>query len=154
MIYTYICQALPSVVVHLTVRFSLTKENRAIWTKISTKTDKDGFSTAMFRLRSEKNSNYWMFSSLGLCFVFCCKIYIKKGELWSFQRRFPLVNALEFRCCKITPSANRKATFDGGIERICCIARHDDFSPRGPLAVLLEVAPFVRDCRSRGYRRC
>ena len=56
-----------------------TKENRVHQTKISTKTDKDGFSPAVFRSRLE---HYWMFSLfilLRLCFVFYGEIYVKNG---------------------------------------------------------------------------
>ena len=31
--------------------------------------------------------------------------------------------------------------------------RNDDFSPRSHRAVSLQVAPFLRDCKGRGYRR-
>ena len=49
-------------------------------TKISTKTDKDRFSPAVFRWRSEqKNTRNLMFSLLRLCFVFYDKIYVKSG---------------------------------------------------------------------------
>ena len=54
--YAYLQQALTRVVIHhtqevekkwkLRLRFSLTKENRVHQTKISTKTDKNGFSPA------------------------------------------------------------------------------------------------------------
>ena len=40
------------------------------------------------------------------------------------RRRFPLVSALEFRCCGEIPLVNQKLTFD---ELISCITRHDDF---------------------------
>ena len=50
--YTYLQQALPRVVA--TVRFSPMKENRVHQTRISTKTDKDGFSLAVFRSRLEQ----------------------------------------------------------------------------------------------------
>ena len=53
------------------------KGNRVHQTKILTKTDQDGFSSAAFRSRIEqkKNSRYWMFSLLRLCFVFSGEIY-------------------------------------------------------------------------------
>ena len=53
--------------------------------------------------------------------------------------------ALEFRCCRMIPTANHKLTFD---ERIGCITRHDDFVPRSHRAVSLQVAPFLKDCKS------
>ena len=66
------------------------------------------------------------------------------------RRRFPLENALEFRCYTVIPLANQKLNFD---DRISCFTRHDDFSPRSHRAVSLQVAPFLRDCKGRGYRR-
>ena len=64
--YTYLQQALPRVVIHLTkeakkkwklrARFSPTKENREHQTKISTKSDKSGFSSAVFRSRLEQQT--------------------------------------------------------------------------------------------------
>ena len=52
--------------------------------------------------------------------------------------------ALEFRCCRMIPTANHKLTFD---ERIGCITRHDDFVSRSHRAVSLQVAPFLKDCK-------
>ena len=62
--YTYLQQALPRIVTHRTqvveekwkfrVWFSPTKENRVHQTKISTNTDKDSFSPAVFRSRLEQ----------------------------------------------------------------------------------------------------
>ena len=66
------------------------------------------------------------------------------------RRRFPSVSALEFRCCKEIPTINQKLTFS---EIISYITRHDDFPPRSHRAVSVQVAPFLRDCKSRDYRR-
>ena len=66
------------------------------------------------------------------------------------RRKFPSVVALEFRCSREIPLVNQKLTFD---EKISCIMRHDDFSPRSQRAVSLQVAPFLRDCNGRGYLR-
>ncbi|RMX55939.1 hypothetical protein pdam_00015626 [Pocillopora damicornis] len=44
---------------------------------------------------------------------------------------------------------NRKLTFD---ERISCITRHRNFSPRRHPVVSLQVTSFLRDCKGRGYR--
>ena len=66
---TYLQQALPRAVIHriqvikkkwtLRLRFSPTKENRVYQTKISMKTDKDGFLPAVFKSRKEqKKSRY------------------------------------------------------------------------------------------------
>ena len=60
------------------------------------------------------------------------------------------VSALEFRCCREIPLVNQELTF---YERISCIRRHDGFSPRSYRAVSLQVAPFARDCKDRGYGR-
>ena len=53
----------------LRVRFSSTKENRVHQTKISTKTDKDGFSPAV--LRSRLNKIFPLLNFLFGAFVFC-----------------------------------------------------------------------------------
>ena len=65
------------------------------------------------------------------------------------RQRFPSVSALEFRWRREIPSVNQKLTFE---ERIGCITRHDDFSPRSHRTVSLQVVPFLRDCTCRGYR--
>ena len=57
---------------------------------------------------------------------------------------------LEFRCCRVILLANQKLTFD---ERISCITRHDNFSPRSHRSISLQVAPFLIDCLGRGDRR-
>ena len=57
--------------------------------------------------------------------------------------------SLLFRCCREIPSVNQKPTFD---KRISCITRPDDFSPRSHPSVSLQVAPFLKDCKGRGYR--
>ena len=57
--------------------------------------------------------------------------------------------SLLFRCCREIPSVNQKLTFD---KRISCITRPDDFSPRSHPNVSLQVAPFLKDCKGRGYR--
>ena len=38
-------------------------------------------------------------------------------------------------------------------ERISCITRHDNFSPRSHRSISLQVAPFLIDCQGRGDRR-
>ena len=63
---TYLQQALPRAVIHriqvikkkwtLRLRFSPTKENRVYQTKISMKTDKDGFLPAVFKSRKEQKN--------------------------------------------------------------------------------------------------
>ena len=62
---------------------------------------------------------------MGSCVRFCCHNIL-------FLRTFPLVSAL---------LANQKLIFD---ERISCITRHDDFSPRSDRTVSLQVGSFPR----------
>ena len=57
--------------------------------------------------------------------------------------------SLLFRCCREIPSVNQKLTFD---KRISCTTRPDDLSPRSHPNVSLQVAPFLKDCKGRGYR--
>ncbi|XP_068689962.1 uncharacterized protein [Montipora foliosa] len=64
-----------------------------------------------------------------------------------------LVGALEFRCCREVVNASAKMTFDGSIERIKCITRHDDYSALTNRTVLLQVAPLLKDKDGRSYRR-
>ena len=44
-------------------------------------------------------------------------------------------------------------TFDGSIEHVNCITKHDDFSAMTNRTVLLQVAPLLRDKNGKGYRR-
>ncbi len=64
-----------------------------------------------------------------------------------------LSDALEYRCCREIEQASQKLMFDGSIERISCITKHDDFSSMTNRSVLLQVAPLLRDRNGRGYRR-
>ena len=66
------------------------------------------------------------------------------------RRRFPSFIALEFPCSREVSLVNQKLTFD---ERISWITRHHNFSPRRHPVVSLQVAPFLRDCKGRGYSR-
>ena len=70
--------------------------------------------------------------------------------LWEANWRFPSFSALEFRCCREIPLVSQKLTF---YERISFITWHSYFSPRGHRAVSLQVVPFLRECKGRGYRR-
>ena len=56
------------------------------------------------------------------------------------RRRFPSFIALEFPCSREVSLVNQKLTFD-------------DFSPRRHPVVSLQVAPFLRDWKGRGYSR-
>ena len=89
---------------------------------------------------------FFLLASLGSCVRFFC---YNISFLRIMRQRFPSVSALEFRWRREIPSVNQKLTFD---ERIGCITRHDDFSPRSHRAVSLQVVPFLRDCTGRGYR--
>ena len=100
-------------------------------TKISTKTNKDGFSPAVFRSRLEQ------------------KIPLHFIPSHYVRRRFPSVIVLEFRSCREIPVLIKKLTFD---ERISCVTRYHKFSPRNHRVVSLQVAPFLRDSKGRGYR--
>ena len=167
---TYLQQALPRVVIHRTqvlkkkqmllLRFSPTKENR-VHQKISIKTDKDGFSPAIFKSRLNKKIS--LLNVQFFAFVF----YFLQRNLWKewlalfvpvvlnfissyeARRRFPLISAIEFRSRGVIPLANQKLPFD---ERISCIVKRDDFSPRSHRAVSQQVTPFVRHCKGRGDR--
>ena len=124
-------------------------------TKISTKTDKHGFSPAVSSSRLEQKTPvteylvscvcvlYSMVKyvlRMGSCVRFCCNnilfLLTKSGEgsAWSVLKSFVAVR-------RVIPLANRKLTFG---ERISCIKRDDDFSPRSHRAVSLKVGPFQR----------
>ena len=101
-----------------------------------------------------KNSRYKILSSMARmrgCILFCCpnKLFFRtrcgKGSPC-------MVSALGFRCCRVISLANQKLTFDCSIERIRWITC-DNFSPKSHRSVLLQVAPFLRHCKSGGYRR-
>jgi len=64
-----------------------------------------------------------------------------------------LVGALEFRCCKEVVDASGKMLFDGSIEHISCITEHEDYSAISNKAVLLQVAPLLRNKDGQSYRR-
>ena len=156
--YTYLLQALLRVVIHRTqvvkekwklrIRLTPTKEN-CVYPNEDFDEDWQGWflPCGVQGKIWTKNSRYWMFSSSCLCFVFYGEIYVKNGSCVRFcchnilfLRTFPLVSAL---------LANQKLIFD---ERISCITRHDDFSPRSDRTVSLQVAPFLGDCKGKGYR--
>ena len=170
--HTYLQQPLTRVVIHRTqvakkkwklrVRFSPTKEDRVHQTKISTKTGKGGFSPAVSRSRLQQKTSFTEYLVYCVCVLFSmAKSMLRMSSVFvSVAKTFPSfamgaakvpsVSGLEFRCCRVLPLTNQKRTFD---ERISCITRHDDFSPRSHLAVSLQVAPFRRECKGRGSRR-
>ena len=164
--YTYRQQALPRVVIHRTqvaekkwklrARFSLMKENRVHQTKISTKTDKSGFSPAVFRSWLDKKTptTEYLFCSV-FVFFSMAKAMLRMGGVFvcSFAisaEKVPLAQFSRVSFSRVIPLVNQKRTFD---ERIRCITRHHDISPRSHRAVSLQVAPFPRECKGRGYRR-
>ena len=125
-------------------------------TKISTRTDKDGFSPAVFRSRLEQITpvTEWLVNCLRVLFS-TAKSMVIMGSCVRFCLHnmlflISLVNAPEFRCCRVISLANQKLTFD---EIIICTTRHDSFSPRSDRAVSLQLAPFHKDCKGRGRRR-
>ena len=79
-----------------------------------------------------------------VCFVRC------KCEECAIEK---LTDAVEYRCCREIAQAGQKLMFDGSIERISCITKHDDFSAMTNRSVLTQVAPLLRDRNGRGYRR-
>ena len=120
------------------LRLSPTKENCEHQAKISTKTDKDGCSPAVFRPRSEKKSPVTecfvccvclvsvtkSILTMGSCVRFCCYNYNPFAP--SVENVPLMVSALKFCCRREIPLATEKLTFDGSIERMSFITRHDD----------------------------
>ena len=47
-----------------------------------------------------------------------------------------------------------KMAFDGSIEKIKCITEHENYDANSNKAVLLQVAPLLRNKDGRGYCRC
>ena len=124
-------------------------------TNISTRTDKDGFSPAVFRSRLEQSApvTEWLVNCLRVLFS-TAKSMVIMGSCVRFCLHnmlflISLVNTPEFRCCRVISLANQMLTFD---EIISCTTRYDDFSPRSDRAVSLQTAPFLRDCKGRGPR--
>ncbi|XP_022791635.1 uncharacterized protein LOC111330910 [Stylophora pistillata] len=64
-----------------------------------------------------------------------------------------LVGSLEFRCCREVTNSSAKMVFDGSIERIKCITQHEDYDAITNRAVLLQVAPLLRNQDGGTYRR-
>ena len=64
-----------------------------------------------------------------------------------------LAGATEYRCCREVVDASGKMAFDGSIEKIKCITEHEDYDAISNKAVLLQVAPLLRNKDGRGYRR-
>lgn len=64
-----------------------------------------------------------------------------------------LVGSLEFRCCREVTNSSAKMVFDGSIERIKCITQHEDYDAIRNRAVLLQVAPLLRNQDGGTYRR-
>ena len=136
------------------------KENRVHQTKISTKTDKSGFSPAVFRssLDQKTPTTEYLFCCVFVLFSMAKAMLRMSGVFVSVTITFcsfvisaekvPLAQCSRVRFSKVIPLVNQKRTFD---ERIRCITRHDDISPRSQRAVSLQVAPFPREYKGRGY---
>ena len=111
------------------------------------------FSPAVFRSRLEQKFPVTEYLLCCVCVLFSmAKFMLRISNIWwhFIPSHYISVSALEFRCCREIPLVNQKLTF---YERISCIRRHDGFSPRSYRAVSLQVAPFARDCKDRGYGR-
>ena len=91
--YTYRQPAPPRVVIHRTqvakkkwklrARFSPTKENREHQTKISTKTEKSGFSSAVFRSRLEQKTPVTEYLVCCVCVLFSmAKSMLRMGSVF------------------------------------------------------------------------
>ena len=107
----------------LRVRFNPRKENRVHQTKVSKKTDKDGFSPAVFRSKLEQKIPF------SECLVWLVRI------LFSMAKSMLRMGSCVRLCCyKILFLCT---TCGGG-------------SPSS--AVSLQVAPFLKDCKGRSYR--
>lgn len=61
-----------------------------------------------------------------------------------------LSGATEYRCCREVVDTLGKMAFDGSIENIKCITQHGAISNK---AVLLQVAPLIKNKYGRTYRR-
>ena len=107
-----------------------------------------------------KKSLYWIFSLLRLCFVSMAKSMLRMGSVFvsvaipfhSFAlsaAKVPLARCSRVSLLSSNSHSKPKRTFD---ERISCITRHDDFSPRSHRAVSMQVALFPGECKDRGYR--
>ena len=127
--HTYLQQAQTRVVIHRTqvakkkwklrARFSPTKEDRVHQTKISTKTDKGGFSPAVFRSRLEQKTPSTEYLVYCVCVLFSMpKFMLRMSSVFvSIAKTFhsfaisaakvPSVSALEFRCCRVIPLRNQ-----------------------------------------------
>ncbi|KAK3743476.1 hypothetical protein QZH41_003290 [Actinostola sp. cb2023] len=64
-----------------------------------------------------------------------------------------LVGSLEYRCCREVAHTSGLMVFDGSIEHIKCITQHEDFDAMTNKAVLLQVAPLLKDKHGGSYRR-
>ena len=70
-----------------------------------------------------------------------------------FEHCHHLAGTTEYRCCREVVDASGKMAFDGSIEKIKCITEHEDYDAISNKAVLLQVAPLLRNKDGRGYRR-
>jgi len=65
-----------------------------------------------------------------------------------------LFGSIEFRCCREVTSTSAKMVFDGSIEHIKCVTQHEDYGAITNQAVLIQVAPLLRNKDGGTYRHC
>ncbi|KAJ7390857.1 hypothetical protein OS493_021745 [Desmophyllum pertusum] len=64
--------------------------------------------------------------------------------LWRMCAVGTLSNALEYRCCREIGLVSQQMSFDGSIEHISCITKHEDFEHMTWRTVLLQAGPLLR----------
>ena len=154
--YYYLQQALPRVLIHLTRAVEKKWNLRVRFSPLLRRTAsiRRGLTKTVSRLRfsgQDQNKKFLLLNVQFAAFVFC---FLQRNlfQEWEtvfvsvlpqhfiplhyVRRRFPSVSALWFRCCRKILFVNQKLTFD---ERISCITRHDDFSPRIHRAVYCKL---------------
>ena len=146
--YTWLRQVLPRVATYLSqvvkkkwelrVRFSPTKEKGMHQIKILTTTDKDGFWPAVSRSRLEQKY------SVTESFSCVCVSFLWRNLCQEWVAVFVSLRESKSLC---KPKANLRQKNQLYHEARCF------FSPRSHRAVSLQVAPFLRDCKGRGFRR-
>ena len=124
--------------------------------------DVDGLTPAVLEQRYERTVTLdsWLVKLLELIAFLHVRARIVYDAIFVYFRcrchrcnTETLVGSLEFRCCREVTNASGKMVFDGSIERISCITEHDDYDAITNRAVLVQVAPLLRDKDGRTYRR-
>ena len=96
-------------------------------------TDKDGFSPVVFRLILEQKIPVTVCLVCCVCVLFSVAFSLTVPVATTFYSfapcaaKVPLGQCSRVCCCREISLVNQKLTFD---ERISCITRHDDFSPK------------------------